>query len=86
MRIKFFGIFRDLAGVETINVELPSPLSVSELLYILPKEISWFNEFLKTVEKVGVSIIVLVNDRVVSSDYLVKDDDEVTLLPPAAGG
>ncbi len=86
MRIKFFGMLKDFAGVESVNVELPSPVSVGELLDILPKKISWFDEFLRMVKKADVNVIVLVNDRVVSNDYLVKDSDEITLLPPAAGG
>ncbi len=86
MRVRFFGILRDFAGVESVDVVLGGSVKVKELLNLLSSKLSWFNEFLKNVEKANISIIILVNDRLVNEEYLLKEGDEVILLPPAAGG
>lgn len=86
MKIKFFGMLRDFAKTESVVIELGRPVKVEELLSFLLDRIEWFSEFLKKVEEASISLIVLVNDRVVGGEYLLKEDDEVTLLPPAAGG
>ncbi len=86
MKVRFFGILRDFAGVESVNVLLGGPVKVKELLNLLSSKLSWFNEFLKNVEKANISIIILVNDSLVNEEYLLNEEDEVTLLPPAAGG
>lgn len=86
MKIKFFGILRDFAKTESVVIELGRPVKVEELLSFLLDRIEWFSEFLKKVEEANISLIVLVNDRVAGGEYLLKEDDEVTLLPPAAGG
>ncbi|MEM0025678.1 MAG: MoaD/ThiS family protein [Zestosphaera sp.] len=86
MKIKFFGILRDFAKTESVDIELEGPVKVRELLNFLSGKLEWFSEFLKKVEEANISLIILVNDRVISDEYLLKKEDEVTLLPPAAGG
>jgi MoaD family protein len=86
MKVRFFGILRDFAGVESVDVVLGGPVKVKELLNLLSSKLSWFNDFLKNVEKANISIIILVNDHLVNEEYLLNEGDEVTLLPPAAGG
>ncbi len=86
MKVRFFGILRDFAGVESVDILLGGPVKVKELLNLLSSKLSWFNEFLKNVEKANISIIILVNDSLVNEEYLLNEEDEVTLLPPAAGG
>ncbi|MGC8974884.1 MAG: MoaD/ThiS family protein [Thermoprotei archaeon] len=86
MRIKFFGILRDFAETESADVELRESVKVKELLSFLSSRLKWFSEFLKKVEEANISLIILVNERIVSEEYLLKEEDEVTLLPPAAGG
>ncbi len=86
MKVRFFGMLRDFAGVESVDILLGGPVKVKELLNLLSSKLSWFNEFLKNVEKANISIIILVNDSLVNEEYLLNEEDEVTLLPPAAGG
>ncbi|MCC6032477.1 MAG: MoaD family protein [Desulfurococcaceae archaeon] len=86
MKVRFFGILRDFAGVESVDVVLGGSVKVKELLNLLSSKLSWFNDFLKNVEKANISIIILVNDHLVNEEYLLNEGDEVTLLPPAAGG
>lgn len=86
MRIKFFGMLKDFAKTESIDIELREPVKVKDLLSFLSVRLKWFSEFLKKVEEAGISLLILVNDRVVDEEYLLKEEDEVTLLPPAAGG
>ncbi|MEO3994060.1 MAG: MoaD/ThiS family protein [Desulfurococcaceae archaeon TW002] len=86
MKIKFFGILKDFSKMESVDVELKEPVRVKELLNFLANKLSWFNDFLTKIKEANISIIVLVNDSIVSEEYLLREGDIVTLLPPAAGG
>lgn len=84
--MRFFGLLKDLAGVESINVGLREPVSAGNLLETLAKEVEWFSEFMRKVKESDVEVIILVNDRIATSNSIIRDCDEVVLLPPAAGG
>lgn len=86
MKIKFFGVLKDFSKIESVDVELKEPIRVKELLNFLADKLSWFNDFLTKTKEADIPIIVLVNDSIVSEDYVLKEGDVVTLLPPAAGG
>ncbi len=86
MKVRFFGILKDFSKIESVEVGLEEPIRVKELLNFLADKLNWFNDFLTRTEEADIPIIVLVNDSIVSEDYILKEEDVVTLLPPAAGG
>lgn len=77
---------KDFSKIESVEVKLEEPIRVKELLNFLADKLSWFSDFLTKTEEAEIPIIVLVNDSIVSEEYVLKEEDIVTLLPPAAGG
>lgn len=86
MKVKFFGLLKDFAGVESVEVRLKEPVNANNLFETLSREVEWFGEFIKKVKQSDIDIIILVNDKIANSNSLIRDSDEVVLLPPAAGG
>ncbi len=80
MRIKLYGILKDIIGSE-VKIGVDKPITVHELLVLL-NDMSGGNlkEWLDRVR-------VAVNGEVVeSADAIIKPGDDVAILPPSAGG
>jgi len=78
--IKLFAILKDKAGREELHINTRAS-TVSELL----KEISYELPALSDILSCG-RILTSVNREFVKGDALVKDGDEVALMPPFSGG
>lgn len=76
IRVKFFSLLRDATGVKEATVELRDGADVSELLDYL------YAKWPKLREEDD--IIVLVNGK--PSSTVLKEGDEVALIPPVSGG
>lgn len=79
MRVLYFGILKDVVGHSSLEMELPEGLSVAELV----KRHEWEK---KTSAKVWSSIAVAVNQQYAKPGDVLRDGDEVALLPPVSGG
>jgi len=77
VRVLCFGVLRDWLGAGTATVELPEGATVGELLARLSEGRS------KSLLR---SIAVSVNAEFSSVDTLLREGDEVGLLPPVSGG
>lgn len=80
MRIKLYGILRDILGSE-VKLGVDRPVTVNELLALL-NDMSGggLRDWLDRVR-------VAVNGEVVESgDAIIKPGDDVAILPPSAGG
>ncbi|RLG51444.1 MAG: molybdopterin synthase sulfur carrier subunit [Thermoproteota archaeon] len=77
VKVKFFSVLRDAAGVKEALVELRDGAKVSELLEEL-----YFRWPKLRDER---DVIVLVNGKP-SSSLELKEGDEVALIPPVSGG
>ncbi len=86
LKLKLYGLLKDLAGKEYFEFTINTPTSVKELINDLASKDASFREFLEKTRKAEVNIIIVVNDSIVKEDFIVNDSDEVVLLPPAAGG
>ena len=73
MKIKTIGWLKDKLGFEEKEFKLEKPVSLEDLLPIL-KSIN------------GQHIIVIVNDKPVAKNSLIKNNDEVVLMPMTSGG
>lgn len=84
MRVKLlcFGVLRELLGVATEEIDLPEGSSVADLLRILEQRTS--NSTMD--EKVWHSLAVAVNREYSPAGTVLRDGDEVALLPPVSGG
>ncbi|HEX3572003.1 MAG TPA: molybdopterin converting factor subunit 1 [Acidobacteriaceae bacterium] len=84
MRVKvlYFGVLKDLLGMATDDLELSEGSTVAALLRILQQRTS----NLRMDAKVWQSLAVAVNREYSSADAVLRDGDEVALLPPVSGG
>ena len=77
VRVLYFGVLKDVVGQSSTMMEVAEGSSVAELLAVhrgLAKASLWD------------SIAVAVNQEYARVGDLLKDGDEVALLPPVSGG
>ena len=81
VKVKFFAIIKNLAGKEDAQLEVGGPVKLKDLVDMIEKEFPKVGEMLRTKR-----VLISVNQEIGSDDMLVKDGDEVAILPPFAGG
>ncbi len=77
--ILYFASVKDATGVRMEAIELPCDTSIDNLL----TKISLTHPNIKSILNI---IQISVNYKVVNMDTVLKDGDEVALLPPISGG
>jgi molybdopterin converting factor subunit 1 len=77
IKIKAFGITKDILGNREVQLDIPEQ-TVAELRQHLIKTYPTLSG-LK-------SILVAVNNAYADDDVLLKETDEVALIPPVSGG
>jgi len=77
--LKYFSALRDITGGAREEVAFEGPVTVSDLLM-------WFFKKYPRAEAFREELVVLVNGRAVEGSYILKDGDEVALMPPVSGG
>jgi molybdopterin converting factor subunit 1 len=80
--VLYFGVLRDLFGVRDEVVELAEGAAVEDLLRILDGRTS--NVRMET--RIWQSVAVAVNREYAGPVVVLRDGDEVALLPPVSGG
>jgi molybdopterin converting factor small subunit len=90
MRVKvlFFGVLRERFGAADEVVELADGVAVGELLCILRQRTSndAMGDMVGLEEGLWRSLAVAVNREYGSASIVLRDGDEVALLPPVSGG
>jgi molybdopterin converting factor small subunit len=90
VRVLTFGVLREIFGVADVAVELPDGATAGELLRILRGRTSksaMGSEGSKgSEERLWHSLAVAVNREYCSRGAVLRDGDEVALLPPVSGG
>ncbi len=79
VRVQFFSHLRDVTGASDSEAHVPEGASVADLLTVL------YGQHPKLREWDG-SILVGVGVQFVERDYLLKERDEVAIMPPVQGG
>ena len=79
VRVLYFGILKDVVGRSSSEMELPEGLSVAELVALHERERGGSVELWS-------SIAVAVNQQYAKPGDILRDGDEVALLPPVSGG
>lgn len=77
-RIKAFGITREIVGQRELILDLPEGKKIADLKAILFGQHPQL-EALK-------SLFIAVNQEYAEDQALLKDNDEIALIPPVAGG
>lgn len=79
--VRFFAMLKGLAKAETKEYAVKGPVTVAELKSMLKKDFPALAPVLD-----GRSVLISVNQEFAAKDTVVKDGDEVGLLPPFSGG
>jgi molybdopterin synthase catalytic subunit/molybdopterin converting factor small subunit len=83
IRIFPFGVLKDCLGTSASTVELPANATVKDLLELLSA--GWHGREPLS-EKILRTIAVSVNAEYATATQVLRQDDEVGLLPPVSGG
>ena len=79
IQVHFYAQLRDLAGAQTVDVDLPENAAVSDLLEMLYSQIP----ALRSQDK---NILVGAGLEFVERNYKLKSDEDVSIMPPVQGG
>ena len=77
--VLFFGVLKDLMGRSAEGIELPDGAEVRELLLYYAREVP-------RLEAMMSSLAIAVNQEYSGTERLLREGDEVGLLPPVSGG
>lgn len=79
IRVQFFSRLRDVSGSEHLDLEMKAGATVSDLLAELfarfPKLHDWER-----------SVLVGAGVEFVDRDYVLRADEEISIMPPVQGG
>lgn len=78
IRILFFGIAREIAGGNTLHIEIAAPAKVADLKELLGKR---FPDLAKLR-----SFAIAVNQQYAGPDVQINAQDEIAIIPPVSGG
>jgi molybdopterin converting factor small subunit len=79
VHVQFFSRLRDLAGTSAMDLELVDQTTAADLLQSLYATIPALRDWDK-------SILVASGVEFVGRDYVVKPNDEISIMPPVQGG
>jgi len=79
IRVKFFAILRERAGVGEIMKDIQEGSTVADLWQALQQEYPKLNV-------AGVRLLYAVNQNYVSPEEVLREMDEVVFVPPVSGG
>jgi molybdopterin converting factor small subunit len=79
IHVQFFSRLRDLAGRSEMDLDVPSKGTAADLLNLLYSETPALREWDK-------SILVASGVEFVERDYVLKPDDQISIMPPVQGG
>jgi molybdopterin converting factor subunit 1 len=79
VRVKFFAILRERAGISEVAKDIAEGSTVADLWRQLQKDYP-------KLDVPGIRLLYAVNQDYVGVDYKLKDKDEVVFVPPVSGG
>jgi molybdopterin converting factor small subunit len=79
IRVQFFSRLRDLAGQPELELEVPERTKIVDLLGTLYTRTPSLREWDR-------SILVASGVEFVGREYVLKPDDQISIMPPVQGG
>jgi molybdopterin converting factor small subunit len=79
--VKFFAVLRKLTGREDLLIPIRQPVTLKEIFDQIEIEIPQ----IRTIMKEG-RALVAINQEMATEESMVRDGDEIAMLPPFAGG
>lgn len=77
--VQFFSRLRDLAGLSEMEIEIPEGTKAADLLEMLYSRAPALRDWDK-------SILIASGVEFVGRDYVLKTDDDISIMPPVQGG
>jgi MoaE-MoaD fusion protein len=77
--VLFFGVLKEVVGRPVETIDLPEGVRVRELLFHYARQVPRFEAMMS-------SLAISVNQEYSDMDRLLREGDEVGLLPPVSGG
>lgn len=81
VKVKFFAILKNLAGKEDAQFDIGSGLVLKDLTNMIEQEFPKVGEMIRNKK-----VLISVNHEIGTDETVIKDGDEVAILPPFAGG
>ena len=78
IKVKAFGIARDILGSSVLAMEVKEKLTVADLMSQLKSDFPAFAEL--------TSLAIAINESYAEPGQLINKGDEVVIIPPVAGG
>ncbi|PSR56601.1 molybdopterin converting factor subunit 1 [Adhaeribacter arboris] len=78
LKIRLFGITKDIIGQAWTSVDIPESAKVEDLMQNLKITYPGLNKLH--------SVLVAVNDEYAKPEVILKPNDEIALIPPVSGG
>ncbi len=79
IRVKLFAIIRDRAGTSELAIDLPDGATVDAAAAALAEQLPAIRDFLPR-------SAFAVNQTYVDRNHLLRDGDELAVIPPVSGG
>ena len=79
VHVQFFSRLRDLAGFSEMEIEVPEGTKAADLLETLYTQTPSLREW-------DTSILVARGVEFIGRDYIVKPNDDISIMPPVQGG
>jgi molybdopterin converting factor small subunit len=79
VHVQFFSRLRDLAGLSEMEIDVPEGTKAADLLKILYAQTPAMRDWDK-------SMLVASGVEFVGRDYVLKPDDQISIMPPVQGG
>jgi molybdopterin converting factor small subunit len=79
VHVQFFSRLRDLAGRSETDLDIPAQATAADLLDLVYSQTPALREWDK-------SILVASGVEFVGRDYVLKPDDQISIMPPVQGG
>jgi molybdopterin synthase sulfur carrier subunit len=79
IHVQFFSRLRDLVGRSEIDLDVPADRTAADLLGLLYSQTPALREWDK-------SILIARGVDFVERDYVLKPDDQISIMPPVQGG
>ncbi len=79
VRVRFFAVLVEAAGRELLELTLPAGATVRAALEAVGEQVP-------AVRRYGSSLLAAVNFDYVTGDHVLREGDELALIPPVSGG
>ena len=86
VRVRLVSLLREAVGASEIAVEVGDEATLHDVLEALFNKYPSLKRLVHDLEMRGLDVVYLVNGRFSGLDQLVRDGDEIVILPPASGG